>query len=153
MRAAGIDFGKVRVGLAISDELGMMAHPRPFLDGQSMKGLLSSLQQLRDAEQIDVFVVGLPRMLDGTEGPAARRVRRFVELLGRVTQVDVELIDEWLSTREAQSRLHEAGHNTKQSRSKVDSAAAALLLQAWLDRRQGTREERDTGDTEEGQEP
>ncbi len=135
MRAAGIDFGKVRVGIAVSDELGMLAHPRPFLNGKNMRILLSDLKRLRDEEELELFVVGLPRMLDGTEGPAARRVRRFAELLRKVVGVRVELVDERLSTRQAHARLQEGGVNARRAREKVDSASAAILLQSWLDGR------------------
>jgi putative Holliday junction resolvase len=93
------------------------------------------LKRLRDAEQLELFVVGLPRMLDGTEGPAARRARRFAELLRKVSGVPVELVDERLSTREAQSRLLEGGVDARRAKQKVDSASAAILLQSWLDGR------------------
>lgn len=134
MRAAGIDFGKVRVGVALSDELGMMAHPRPFLDGRNLRQLLLDLKSLKEAESIETFVVGLPRMLDGTEGPAARRARKFASRLAEVTGARVELVDEWFSTREALGRLQDGGLDSRQARTKVDSAAAAIVLQAWLDR-------------------
>jgi putative Holliday junction resolvase len=133
VRAAGIDFGKVRVGLAVSDELGMLAHPRPHLDGRNVKELFKQLAAFARAEQIEIFVVGIPRRLDGGEGPSARRARRFGELLGKKTGVKVELVDEWLSTRQAQERLREGGVDAKASRERVDSAAAAIILQTWLD--------------------
>ncbi len=145
MRAAGIDFGKVRVGLAISDELGMLAHPRPHLDGRNVKALLRQLSAFANEEQIELFIVGLPRRLDGSEGPPARRARRFVQLLREATGRQVELIDEWLSTRQAHDRLREGGLDAKASRSRVDSAAAAILLQAWLDRSESVGS-RDLGD-------
>ncbi len=109
MRAAGIDLGKVRVGLAVADELGLMAHPRPHLDGRDPGRVVESLARLADEEQIDVFVVGLPRRLNGEEGPPARRARRFAERLRVRSGRRVELVDEWLTTREAQGRLREPG--------------------------------------------
>jgi putative holliday junction resolvase len=135
MRVAGIDLGKVRVGLALSDELGMLAHPRPFLDGSNMGALLTALVELAQQEQISRFVVGLPRLLDGREGPPARRARRFAEVLGTRSGKPVELVDEWLSTREASARLREGGLDGRQARQRIDSASAAVLLQAWLDRK------------------
>jgi putative holliday junction resolvase len=135
MRVAGIDLGKVRVGLALSDELGMLAHPRPFLDGSNMAALLTTLVQLGRDEQIERFIVGLPRLLDGREGPPARRARRFAEVLGNRSGIAVELVDEWLSTREASARLRAGGLDARESRQRTDSAAAAILLQAWLDRK------------------
>jgi putative Holliday junction resolvase len=133
MRAAAVDLGKVRVGLAVADELGLMAHPRHYLDGRDPRRVVGELARLAEAEGITVFVVGLPRQLNGKEGVAAQRARRFAEALSRRTSATVELIDEWLSTREAHGRLREQGMNTREARERVDSAAAAVLLQSWLD--------------------
>lgn len=133
VRAAAIDYGAVRVGLAVADDLGLLAHPRPFLDGRNRQQLLAQLKELQQAEQLEVFVVGLPRELRGREGPAARRVRAFVAQLEQTTPARVELYDEWLSTREAAKRLRAQGLNAKAQRGRIDSAAAAVLLQSWLD--------------------
>lgn len=135
MRALAIDLGKVRVGLAASDELGMLAHPRPFLDGRNRRVLLDALDRMAKGEEFTVFLVGLPRQLNGTEGAAARRARKFAEELGAKSGLPVELVDEWLSTREARARLHEQGLGEREVRGRVDSAAAAVLLQSWLDAR------------------
>jgi len=135
VRAAAIDFGAVRVGLAVADDLGLLAHPRPFLDGKNPAALLARLKELQATEQIEIFVVGLPRELGGREGAAARRVRAFAQKLERETAVRVELYDEWLSTREAAGRLRAQGLDSRQQRSRIDSAAAAILLQSWLDSR------------------
>jgi putative Holliday junction resolvase len=133
MRAAAVDLGKVRVGLAVADELGLMAHPRHYLDGRDQQRVVFELARLAEAEGITVFVVGLPRHLNGKEGPAAVRARRFAEALGRRTTASIELIDEWLSTKEAHGRLREQGVNARDARERVDSAAAAVLLQSYLD--------------------
>lgn len=135
MRAAGIDLGKVRVGLAVGDELGLLAHPRPHLDGRDPGRLVERLARLADDEGIEVFVVGLPRSLSGSEGAPARRARKFAERLEQRTGRTVELVDEWLTTREAQGRLREQGLSERRSRGRIDSAAAAVLLQSWLDGR------------------
>lgn len=113
----------------------MLAHPRPHLDGRELAGTLRALGELSRAEAWTLVVVGLPRNLDGSEGVAARRARRFAELVGKATGLDVVLLDERLSTREAQARLTAQGLDGKQSKSKVDSASAAILLQTWLDQR------------------
>ncbi|HYQ46290.1 MAG TPA: Holliday junction resolvase RuvX [Polyangiaceae bacterium] len=133
MRAAAVDLGKVRVGLAVADELGLMAHPRQYLDGRDQRRLVADLARLADAEGITVFVIGLPRQLNGKEGLAAGRARRFAEQLMKRTAARVELVDEWLSTVEAHARLREQGTNSREARERVDSAAAAVLLQSWLD--------------------
>lgn len=135
MRVAALDFGKARVGLALSDELGLLAHPRPYLDGRDPGRLIGELSSLAEAEGIELFLVGLPQELDGREGPAARRARRFAERLGRRTRVRVELLDERLSTRQARVLLQAGGSNARSERQRLDSAAAAVLLQSWLDGR------------------
>ncbi|MCK6534540.1 MAG: Holliday junction resolvase RuvX [Polyangiaceae bacterium] len=136
MRAAAIDLGTVRVGLAVADDLGLLAHPRPHLSGKDGGKLIAALGRLAREEGIDHFVVGLPRRLDGREGPEAKRARLFAAKLGAATGVSVELMDEWLSTREATARLRERGIKAKEARALVDSEAAAVLLQSWLDARQ-----------------
>ena len=135
MRAAALDLGTVRVGLAVSDELGSMAHPRPYLDGRNREQLLATLAALAEREGIVTFVVGLPRHLDGREGKGARRARQLASRLADATGATVTLVDEWLTTREASARLGEAGTRSREQRERVDSAAAALLLQGWLDAR------------------
>src|SRR5262245_22455925 len=101
MRAAAVDFGTVRVGLAVGDELGLIAHPRPHLDGRDPLRVVRELSDLAREEGIGVFVVGLPRGLQGQEGASARRARKFAERLGRQSGVRVVLREEWLTTREA----------------------------------------------------
>lgn len=135
MRAAALDLGTVRVGLAVADELGMLAHPRPHLDGRDRKRLLAEVAALARSEGLEVIVVGLPRRLDGREGPEARKARQFAEALEKQTGIRVLLWDEWLTTREAAARLKERGLTQKQARGLVDSEAAAVLLQAYLDSR------------------
>jgi len=137
MRAAAIDLGKVRVGLAVADELGVMAHPRPHLDGRNARRLLDALAEVATTEGIGLFLVGLPRHLGGAEGVAARRARKFAAELAARTGRRVELVDEWLSTREARDRLRAQGLKERELRGRVDSAAAAVLLQSWLDGRAG----------------
>ena len=137
MRAAGIDVGKVRVGLAVADDLGLMAHPRPFLDGRDPKRAIAELVALAAEEGIEIFVVGLPRTLRGEEGPSARKARRFAEALAVQSGRPVELMDEWLSTKEARGRLRDQGLDDREARQRIDSAAAAVVLQAWLDGRRG----------------
>jgi putative Holliday junction resolvase len=133
MRIAAIDLGAVRVGLAISDELGLLAHPRPHLSGKNRRALLSALVDFAKQEGVERFLVGLPRRLDGSSGPEARLARRFAEQLTERSSVPVELVDEWLTTVQASARLREAGLNQQKARSRIDSAAAAVLLQSWLD--------------------
>jgi putative holliday junction resolvase len=135
VRVLAIDLGTVRVGIAVSDELGLMAHPRPHLAGGEPKRLLVELGRLATEEGVTRFLIGLPRHLNGSEGRGARDARRFAAALERATGLPVTLVDEWLSTREAHARLREGGHKQRDTRSRIDSAAAAVLLQSWLDAR------------------
>jgi putative Holliday junction resolvase len=133
MRVAAIDLGKVRVGVALSDELGLLAHPRPALAGGNQKRLLAELARLARDEKIERFLVGLPLNRRGGEGREALRARKFAQALADATGRQVELVDERMSTVEATRRLREVGISAKKGRSLVDGVAAAVLLQAWLD--------------------
>jgi putative Holliday junction resolvase len=133
MRVAAIDLGAVRVGLALSDELGWMAHPRPPLDGRKKDALLVRLAELAKEECLGRFLVGLPVRLDGREGPEARRARAFATALQASTGLPVEMLDERWTTREAASRLRAGGTRSKEGRGRIDGAAAAIMLQSWLD--------------------
>jgi len=133
MRSAGIDFGKVRVGLAVSDELGLMAHARPHLDGRNPGQLVEALKVLASEEGIELFVVGLPLSLDGREGAAARRARAFAGRLQERTGRRVILMDERLTTKQASLQLRASGQDSKRQRATIDSASAAVLLQTYLD--------------------
>jgi putative Holliday junction resolvase len=112
-----------------------MAHPRPPLSGNSHKGLLAELRRVAHEENIERFLVGLPLDRSGAEGREAGRARRFAQALADATGRQVELVDERLSTVEATRRLREGGVSAKKGRLLVDGAAAAVLLQAWLDHR------------------
>ncbi len=140
MRVAAIDLGKVRVGLAVSDELGVLAHPRTALAGGNPKKLLGHLARFARSEGIGRFLVGLPLNRAGDEGREAARARQFAQALADATGLEVELVDERLSTVEATRRLAEGGISARERRPLVDSASAAVLLQAWLD--QGRSPER-----------
>lgn len=133
MRAVGVDLGTVRVGIAVSDELGLLAHPRPHLDGRDRAALIGELCRLAAAEGIDLFVVGLPTRLDGRASASTRRARSFAAALAERSGKRVELTDERWTTVEARRRLREGGVRERQGRQRVDSAAAAVLLQAWMD--------------------
>lgn len=131
-RALGLDHGDARIGIAISDDLGMLAHPHSTIkvaEGDPIPKIAELVAQ----EKIGTIVLGLPRNMDGTYGPAAEKVRAFAEQLRAVVPCPVKLWDERLSTKAAQRGLHAAGKNTKQSREVIDKAAAQLILQGWLD--------------------
>ena len=139
MRAAALDFGKARIGLAVADELGLLAHPRPPLAAGSRKAALAALAALASAEKIERFVVGLPVTLSGEQGAAARRVRTFAQQVADATGCDVELWDERLTTVQAKRVLRDQGVSSRDERGVIDGVAACLILQAWLDARSNER--------------
>jgi putative Holliday junction resolvase len=137
-RALGIDLGEARVGLAVSDELGMYAHPRetihlPAQTAGRDQAILKRVKALIEEERIAVVVIGLPRNMNGTDGPASAKSRAFAELVRTHTACEVRLIDERLTTVAAQRALHEGGKNVKQGRAVIDQVAAQMILQIYLD--------------------
>lgn len=134
-RVAAIDLGKTRVGIAISDELGILAHPRAALSGKNDKKLLESLVAMVESEAITRLLVGYPLSMSGREGVAAKRAVRFCQRLANSTGVEVELVDERLTSTQAERQLAEAGLTRAEMKQRVDGAAAAIILQQWLDAR------------------
>src|SRR5262245_28602646 len=130
-RVMAIDLGKARVGIAVTDELGMMAHARPFLDGKSRKALLAALAALAREEGVQRFLVGLPLDMSGARGPAAERALAFAQELADATGLEIEMVDERLSTVEASRRLRDGGVKARDQRARIDGASAALILQSW----------------------
>ncbi|HYZ73856.1 MAG TPA: Holliday junction resolvase RuvX [Chthoniobacterales bacterium] len=132
MRCLGIDFGSSRIGIAISDDLGMLAHPLETISNDSE--FLSRLQQIVLKKGVSRIVVGIPRNMDGSYGPAAEKAKLFLSQL-KSQCAGVQLIgwDERLTTVEAQRLLHAAGRDIKKSRPVIDQVAAQVLLQSYLD--------------------
>jgi putative Holliday junction resolvase len=136
-RVLALDRGEVRVGVAISDELGMLAHPRPNLDGRRGKAMFEAIAEMAREEGVTRILVGLPLDPKGSDGPAARRALRFAQEVADATGLEVEMVDERMTTVLAERSLREAGVAKKDRRARVDGAAAAWLLQGWLDARRG----------------
>ena len=132
-RALGIDHGDARIGLALSDELRMLAHPLETIAGD--KDAIAKIVKRVEEKAVDTVVMGLPKNMNGTKGPAAQKVEAFAEVLrGKLPAgVRVVLWDERMTTQAAQKSLHEAGRNVKNSRAIIDQVAAQLILQGWLD--------------------
>lgn len=136
MRVLGIDLGSRRIGVAVSDPTGLLASPYEVVarsgdraqDHRILVGLATELA-------VERIVIGLPLSLDGSMGPAARAVMDEVDELAATTEVPVETYDERLTTVTADRALREQGMKGRDRRKVVDKAAAAVLLQAWLDGR------------------
>ena len=132
-RALGIDHGEARIGLAISDELGMLAHPLETIHLKTVPDPLARIAEIVTRDQIGMIVLGLPRNMNGTYGPASEKVKEFAEKLRALVPCEIRLWDERLTSVAAQRALHEAGRNVKNSREVIDQVAAQLILQGWLD--------------------
>ena len=127
MRCLGIDFGSSRIGIAISDDLGMLAHPVETIPNDSE--FLSRLQQIVLEKGVSRMVVGIPRNMDGSYGPAAEKARLFLsQLKSEFAGLQLIAWDERLTTVEAQRLLHAAGRDVKKSRPIIDQVAAQVLL-------------------------
>ncbi len=133
-RILGIDFGKVRLGLAISDELGFMAHPQETLPMSDANGAMRRIAEIVQEKKVERIVVGLPKNMDGSHGPSAEEALSFVAKLREHLRCEVVTWDERLTTVLANRALREAGRNTRKARGYVDQVAAQIILQGYLDR-------------------
>jgi putative Holliday junction resolvase len=132
MRFLGVDWGSKRVGLAIADHDTFAV---PLRTIERRPNIMETIRKEIEAEEVDEIVMGLPINMDGTEGPAALRVRQAAKDLSSHCQKPVHLWDERLSSFEAEQRLLDAGAGPKKSRAVVDQLAAAVILQSFLDAR------------------
>jgi putative Holliday junction resolvase len=132
-RVLGIDLGEARIGLAISDELGMLAHPLETIHVKEHAEPLARIAEIVAREKIETIILGMPRNMNGTYGPASEKAKIFAEKLKEKTSCAVKLWDERLTSVAAQKSLHESGRNVKQSRAVIDQVAAQMILQGWLD--------------------
>jgi putative Holliday junction resolvase len=135
MRTAAIDFGRKRLGLAITDDQGRDAYPLGAMERRSLKLDLEAIRSRLAERGVTRIVVGLPLNMDGSEGPAARAARAFAERLAAVTGLPVELYDERLSSFEAEERLRGAVSSRAARKRAVDAIAAVVILEGWLQSR------------------
>jgi putative Holliday junction resolvase len=137
MRILALDHGTVRIGVAVSDELKMIAQPLEFIPAEPVDEFITRLKQILEEKQVEQIIVGMPRNMDGSYGPAAEKVRDFVELLRQSVSAPVRTWDERLTSVQANRLLIEGGVSRKDRKQKVDKTAAALLLQGYLDATSG----------------
>lgn len=136
-RIAGIDFGRVRIGVALSDAGRRIASPYCTYQRRSPAEDARWFRRLVGEEEIRLFVVGLPVHTDGTESELSGLARQFGRWLKEVTGVPVEFFDERYSTQWAQQALRQAGLRGRKHRQKVDKLAAQILLAAYLESKGG----------------
>lgn len=132
-RIMGIDYGTARIGIALSDELQMLAHPTETLALAKLADPLGRIAALVSEKDVELIVVGLPRHMNGTIGASAEQTREFAEKLKAKVACAVRTWDERLSTVAAQRALREAGKSVRQTRGYIDQVAAQMLLQSYLD--------------------
>ena len=134
MRIIGLDVGDKRTGVALSDPLGMLASPLLVFEHKDDVADIETILQLVKQHQVEKIIVGLPQSMDGTMGPQAEKVKAFTEKLKQHLPVPVEFRDERLTTVSAKRLLEEAGRKKagKPKKGEYDAAAAAIILQAYL---------------------
>jgi len=133
MRILALDHGTVRIGVAVSDELRMIATPLEFIPAEPVSDCIERLRLLLREKEVGQIVVGMPRNMDGSLGPAADKVREFIDTLSTAVQVPIRTWDERLTSAQA-NRLLIQGNVRRQDRKQVvDKMAAAILLQSYLD--------------------
>jgi len=133
MRILAIDHGTKRMGIALSDELGMIAQPLKFIEAEPFAKFLDRVKEILREKQVELILVGMPRNMDGSYGPAALKVQEFVAVLKDAVAIPIKTLDERLTSVQAHRFLTEAEVRGRQRKDKVDKSAAAILLQSYLD--------------------
>jgi putative holliday junction resolvase len=129
----GFDFGTKRIGVAVGETLLGHAHPLTVIHGEANDDRFSSIQKLLEEWRPVGFIVGLPTHMDGTEHEMTARSRRFASQLNGRFGLPVQLVDERLTSADAQTRLRESGKTAKSAKKHLDAVAAQLILQTWFD--------------------
>ena len=133
MRILAIDHGTKRIGLAISDELGIIAQPLEFVPAEPFAGFLARVKEIIQEKQVELLLVGMPRNMDGSYGPAALKVQEFTAVLRDAVAIPIKTWDERLTSAQANRFLIQAEVRRDKRKQKVDQTAAAILLQSYLD--------------------
>ena len=132
MRIMGIDFGDARTGLAVSDEMNMLVGEAWTVNQWDPQRVAEIIVTEAENRGVRRLVLGLPKNMDGTEGPRAEKCREFGELLKTLTDIELVLWDERRSSIEAHAILHANGKKEKKHRKTVDAVAASLILEGYL---------------------
>ena len=133
MRILALDHGSKRIGVAVSDATKTIAQPLEYILAEPFANFLVRLKQLVVEQEIVLILVGLPRNMDGSYGPAAEKVQTFVSVLGSALTVPIKTWDERLTSSQANKILIQARVRRDKRKEKVDKMAAAILLQSYLD--------------------
>ena len=133
MRILALDHGTKRIGVAVSDETKTIAQPLEYIPAEPFADFLARLKQLLIAKEIDLVLIGLPRNMDGSYGPAAQKVELFAGVLKAAITVPIKMWDERLTSTMANRILIQGNVRRDKRKEKVDKMAAAILLQSYLD--------------------
>jgi putative Holliday junction resolvase len=133
MRILAIDHGTKRMGIALSDELKLLAQPIEFIPAEPFSQFLTRLKELLHDKEVELILVGMPRNMNGSYGPAALKVQDFVATLKNAVAIPIKLWDERLTSAQANRFLIEGNVRREKRKEKVDKMAAAILLQSYLD--------------------
>jgi putative Holliday junction resolvase len=133
--ALGLDIGRKRIGVAGCDRLGLSVTELTTLEGLPFAEIVTQLQTLVDARQVDILVVGLPYAMDGSLGKQARKVQGFAQRLSQALGLPIEYVDERLTSYQAEQMLWSAGKSPVRHKALVDQKAAAIILQQWVDQK------------------
>jgi putative Holliday junction resolvase len=133
MRILAIDHGSKRIGIAVSDELKMIAQPLEYIPAEPFADFLQRLKVLIHDKEVELILVGMPRNMNGSYGPAALKVQDFVAALKGAITVPIETWDERLTSAQANRFLIQGKVRREKRKEKVDQTAAAILLQSYLD--------------------
>lgn len=135
MRIMALDYGEKRIGIALSDPLGITAQGIMVLERTSLKKDIALLTDICRKEEVGEIVLGLPRNLNGSLGAKAQEVKKFGETLRKKLELPVFYWDEWLSTVAAEKALLEADLSRKKRKKVIDKTAAVIILQSYLERK------------------
>ncbi len=133
MRILALDHGTKRIGIALSDELKMIAQPLEFVLAEPFLGFVTRLKEIIREKEVELILIGMPRNMDGSYGPAALKVQEFIAVLKDLVAIPIKTWDERLTSAQAQRFLIQGGVRRQDRKEKVDKTAAAILLQSYLD--------------------
>ena len=140
-RSLGLDIGDKRIGVALSDALGIIATPHAIIERRDERQDIAAIIKIIDQNQVGVIIAGLPLAMDGGIGQQAAKVKTFIESLAIRTQVTIEFRDESLTTAEARRIMLTSRSKKNRQRSRDDDVAAAVLLQGYLEERRTINEQ------------
>lgn len=139
-RTLGLDYGRVRIGVAVSDPCGMIAQPDGYIENRSPKRAVEEIRTLCVRRQVGAIVMGLPRHMTGEESEMSAEIRVFAERLREALALPVTLWDERMTSQAAERALLEGDVSRRHRKEKIDAVAAAIMLQSYLDRQAASAE-------------